>query len=53
MVVGGRQRVGMHWGGFVMFKTTVQKLLNNEQFCPNFFNKIKAKNYREIGMNSW
>jgi hypothetical protein len=43
------QWVGVHSGGLVMFRLTVQELLNDEHFFQRRFNNIKIKYFWEIG----
>jgi len=43
----------VHQGDLPMLKIMVQELLNIEQFCHWKFNKIKTKNFGEIGASSW
>jgi hypothetical protein len=38
----------VHQGGSVMFRPTMQEVLNIEQFCEKDFNKIKAKFFFDI-----
>ncbi len=41
--------IGVHWGGLVMFRLTMQELLNIEQFFQRKFNKIEIKYIRKLG----
>ncbi len=36
--------LGVQQGDFIMFRLTLQKLLNSERFCHWIFNKIKKGN---------
>ncbi len=40
-------RATLRWFG--SFRSTMQELLNIEQFCQRKFNEIKTKYFRELG----
>jgi hypothetical protein len=41
--------IGVHWGALVVFRLSMQELLNIEQFFQRKFNKIKIKYIRKLG----